>query len=168
MKERSDFELEPPTSLRDIIVDELHDSIDNDLRRGKPVQPIANEGIEDLLQKVYARIERQALEVYKSNEPWALKAWSYSTILKDTVASEATQTMVEELVSPVMEWQDQSFDPIAYYLKRLTRKSRRTKEAYMQTAARFVAREGRKKYYPDEDIEDFQTYAQTRYPNQNS
>ena len=67
MKERSDFELEAPTSLREIIVDELHDAIDEDLRAGREVKPITDESIDELMVKVYAKIESQALEVYKSN-----------------------------------------------------------------------------------------------------
>jgi len=164
-----DFELEPPVSLRNFIEDQMRDSLDYDLKRGKKVEPITDEVIDELMPRVFRWIEKQALEVFKTNEPWALKAWAFSNILKDTVSSEVNQTMVEELMSPVVEWQDkQPFDPIGYFLKRIKRKSRRTRESYMQTASRFVAREGRKRHYTNEDVEDFQTYAMSRYPNQNS
>jgi hypothetical protein len=164
VKDRQDFEVEQtkPSSIRDIVIGELASTTYKGKTIPKP------EDINTLLKRVYEHIERQALEVYKSNEPWALKAWAYSNLLKDTIADEANQQMVEELISPIMDWQDQGFDPIAHFQKRLTRKSQRTREAYMQTAARFVAREGRKKYYTDEDVEDYQAYAMQRYPNQNS
>lgn len=177
MKDLSDFELEQtrPTSIREIVLDEMASTTYKGKTNPKP------ESIDDLLQKIYAHIERQALEVFKSNEPWALKAWSYSNILKEAVVEEhnqllrqrviqeADQPMVEELISPIVDWQNaQPFDPIAHFLKRLKRKSKRTRYSYIQTVARFVAKEGRKKYYTDEDVEDFQTYMMERYPNQNS
>ena len=166
-----DFELEPPSSLRDFIEDQMRDSLDYDLKRGKKVEPITDEVIDELMPKVFQWIEKQALEVFKSNESWALKAWAYSTILKDTVASEVNQSMVEELMSPVVEWQNkQPFDPISYYRERLDveRKSSRTKECYLLTAARFVAKMGRKRHYTDKDIEEYQKLANKRYPNPDS
>lgn len=166
-----DFELEPPSSLRDFIEDQMRDSLDYDLKRGKKVKAITDEVIDELMPKLFRWIEKQALEVFKSNEPWALKAWAYSTILKDTVASEVNQSMVEELMSPVTEWQNkQPFDPISYYRERLDveRKSDRTKECYLLTAARFVAKMGRKRHYTDGDIEEYQKLANKRYPNPDS
>ncbi|MBA7603046.1 hypothetical protein ES703_10148 [subsurface metagenome] len=166
-----DFELEPPSSLRNFIEDQMRDSVDYDLKRGKKVEPITDEVIDDLMPRVYAWIEKQALEVYKTNEPWALKAWAFSNILKDTVSSEVTQTMAEELMSPVAEWQNkQPFNPIGYYRERLDteRKSDQTKRCYLAAAARFVAKMGRKRNYTDGDIEEYQKLVNKRYPHQGS
>lgn len=164
-----DFELEPPDTLRNFIEDQMRDSVDYDLQQGKKVKPITDEVIDELMPRVFQWIEKQALEVFKSNEPWALKSWAYSTILKDAV--EVNQTMVEELMSPVVEWQDkQPFDPIGYYRERLDieRKSYRTKECYLLTASRFVAKMGRKRHYTDKDIEEYQKLANKCYPNPDS
>ena len=166
-----DFELEPVASLRDFIEDQMRDSLDYDLKRGKKVKPITDEVIDELMPRVFQWVERQALEVFKSNEPWALKAWAFSTILKDTVSSEVNQPMVEELMSPVVEWQNkQDFDPIGYYRERLDteRKSAQTKRCYQAAAARFVAKMGRKRNYTDGDIEEYQKLVNKRYPHQGS
>ena len=166
----ADMQLDVPASLREIVVDELHQASYDDWRAGKETKPITDETIGELMVKVYQRIESEALEVFKSNEPWALKAWAYSTILKDAVASEASQSMVEELMSPVVEWQDkQPFNPIGYYvdkLENIERKTQRTVECYMLTAARFVAKAGRKRHYTDEDVEGYLSHISKRYPNQ--
>jgi len=163
---REDFKPDttPPRSIKDIVLEEISYQIVTD-KEGQEHHYPQDENINELLTRIYRHIEKEALAVYKTNEPWALKAWAYSTILKDTVASEATQAMVEELMSPVVEWQHQSFDPLGHFRKRLERKSRRTKEAYLQTAARFVLKEGKKALYLDKDIEDFQTHAMKRYQN---
>jgi integrase len=167
-----DWELEPPVSLREIVRDELIASNYDDFRRHKEVKPVTDEAVDQLMQLVYERIEKEALAVYHSNEPWALKAWAYSTILKDAIiADEVSQSMVENLVSPVVEWQDkQPFDPVKFYRERLAfeRKSERTIECYMLTAARFVARIGRKRHYTDEDVESYLQFANKHYKNQHS
>lgn len=159
---KQDFELELPTSLRDIVEQELTDSRYDDIDHGKRAGPVTEEEVDQLMGKVYERIEREALAVYRSNEPWALKAWAYSTILRDTVADQATQPMVEQLMSPVVEWQGQQpFDPIAYYRDRLKieHKSYKTKKGYMVTATRFVSRMGRKRHYTDDDVIEYLIWA---------
>lgn len=176
---REDLELEQaiPTSIREIVLNELYQDNANKKHEMYP-KP---ESIEDLLAKVYAHIERKALEVFNSKEPWALKAWAYSNILKEAVIEErnqllkqriiadADQPMVQELISPIIDWQQsQPFDPIAHFEKRIKRKSKKTKLTYMHTIAKFVAKEGRKRYYTDEDVEDFQAWAMEHYPNKNS
>lgn len=175
---REDLELEQaiPTSIREIVLNELYQDNANKKHEMYP-KP---ESIEDLLAKVYAHIERKALEVFNSKEPWALKAWAYSNILKEAVIEErnqllkqriiadADQPMVQELISPIIDWQQsQPFDPIAHFEKRIKRKSKKTKLTYMHTVAKFVAKEGRKRYYTDEDVEDFQAWAMEHYPNKN-
>jgi len=166
-----DFELEPTTSLRDFIEDQMRDSVDDDLKRGKKVEPITDEAVDGLMVRVFEKIESEALRIYKSNESWALRAYCLSTILKDTVASEATIPLADELMSPVTEWQNaQPFDPIGYYRERLDteRKSDQTKKCYLAAAARFVAKMGRKRNYTDGDIEEYQKLVNKRYPHQGS
>lgn len=159
MKDRSDFELELPTSLREIVEDEIS--------AGDTKPP--DEGIDELMQRVYARIESQALRIYKSNESWALRAYCLSTILKDTVADEATVPLADELMSSVVEWQNkQPFDPINYFQEQLTRKSPKTVKGYLITASRFVALIGRKRYYTDEDVKRYLKYADKIYDNNNT
>lgn len=163
VKTRADFtvDTEPPASLRDIIIEEIAYTEHN----GKSNNPLLVQSMDELMQQVCVHIEEQALQIYKSNEIWALKAWAYSNILKNTIASESTDSMVQELISPIVEFQQQSFDPLAHFRKRLERKSPRTKEAYLQCASKFVLKEGKKILYADEDIEDYQTYAMRRYKN---
>lgn len=168
MKTISDFEPDNtiPSSIREIVLGQLDYQLYDD---GKFHPILPDGGIDKLMEKVYERIEKEALAVYKSAEPWALRAWAYSTILKDTVASEATVPMVDELMSPLVEWQDkQPFNPVSYLRERLDfeRKSDRTKECYILTAARFVSKIGRKRHYTDEDIETYLAWANKHYPNQ--
>lgn len=168
---REDFELERPQSLRDILIDEIHATNYDDFEEGKPVKRLDDETIEELLTRIYEHIERQALAIYRTNEPWALKAWAYANILKDVVGSDETEGMVSELMSPVFDWQNkQEFDPISHFKAKMERerKSDRTKEAYMQTASRFVARIGRRGNYTDEEIEEYLTWAEKRYPKETS
>ena len=132
MKTAQDFQLEAPVSLRDIVRDEMIASNQEDFRRKKPIQPITDEGINELMKRVYEKIEREALAVYHSNEPWALRQWALGNILKDEVVNEAVAEIAHNLISPVIEWQEsQPFDPIAYFAKQLTRKAQTTKEGYM-------------------------------------
>ena len=119
MKTADDFKPYLPTSLKEIIVDELIDSNYEDWQQGKKVEPITDDAIEQLMQAVYAKIEKEALATYHSNEPWALKQWALSNILKDEVVNEATVNIAGELISPVIEWQDQSYNPVAKYKEKL-------------------------------------------------
>ena len=168
---REDLEIEPatrPTSIREIVLDELYS--DNAHKEGltypKP------ESIEDLLAKVYAHIERQALEVFKSNEPWALRRWALENILKEEVVSEATVDIADGLISPILDWQkEQPLDPIAYYNHRLTHTLRRKPEtirAYMVTASRFVGKFGRKRHYSDEEVMEYLDWAGEHFKNKQS
>ena len=152
MKIITDFEPDAslPKSIREIVEQEISYTTHN----GNTNNPLECDSMEELLKRVYAHIEQQALEVYRSNEPWALKAWAYSNILQGVIASEATEPMADALINPIVEFQNQSFNPLTHFRKRLERKSPRTKEAYMQCAARFVLKEGIKENYTDEDIEE--------------
>lgn len=158
---KSDFDLEPPRSLVEVIEHELQDT----------GTPISEELVGKLLERVCQRIEREALETYHSGEPWALKSWVYSHLLGDMVASESNDSVAAALIAPVTVWQDrQGFAPLKYYRQRLEteRKSPRTIEAYMLTASRFVAKCGRKAKYSDDDIESYLGAMSRQYPNQNT
>jgi len=166
MLTRDDFKPSLPDSLKELVVSQL---IPGD--KGTLQSALTEDGLEQLMKKVYEKIEAEALAVFKSNEVWALKAWAYSTILKDTIASEANQAMVEELMSPVVEWQNQQpFDSIGYFRELLEaeRKSDRTKECYILSAARFVGMIGRKRHYTNDDIMTYLKWASKHYQNQDS
>lgn len=167
-----DLELEPPSTLRNFIEDQMRDSLDYDLKRGKEVKPITDEVIDELMPKVFQWIEKQALEVYHSNEPWALRQWALSNILKEEVVNEVTVEVADNLLSPVTDWQEeQSLDPIAYYQHRLTytlRKSPATIRVYMVTAARFVGKFGRKRHYSDEEVIQYLDWAGEHFKEKQS
>ena len=171
MRERKvrpeDLKPELPTSIRDVILDEIHAENYDDFVAGKPVRRLDDQDeVEKLLHRIYEHIERQALDVYNSNEPWALKAWAYSNILEDVVASEETDTMVTELMSPLFEWQNQQFDPLAYYRDILEMEGlkRATKQAYLLTANRFVLMHGKKRQYTDTEVREYLMSARKRFP----
>jgi len=166
MKDRTQFELEIPQTLKEVILDEVYATTGEDFRRGKEVQPITD--VEALMQKVYAHIERQALEVYHSNEPWALRQWALSNILKEEVVNEASVEIASELISPVVEWQEQSFDPITHLKSEVQRLTMSTQKGYLLTASRFVALIGRKKYYTYEDVKQYLNYMAGRYKDKNT
>ena len=149
MKSREDFKPDLNFSLRDLIQDELlAESVDK-----KEAPTFTDESIEQLMKRIYEKVEREALATYHSAEPWALRSWALQNILKDEVVNEATAEIAHNLVSPVIEWQQsQPFDPLAYFAKQLTRKAQATKTGYMLTATRFVGLVGRKQHYTDEDI----------------
>lgn len=168
---REDFRFDLPTTLREVVEDELEDQRYDDFLHKKEVKPITPDSIDDLMQKIYQKIETEALATYHSNEPWALRQSALSNILKDEVVNETVNEMAHGLISPVIEWQSrQTFDPIDYLLKRLQveRKSNATVHGYKCTAARFVSRVGRKSHYSDEDIMSYLTWATEHFKNSNS
>ena len=150
MKTVADFTADPPGNLKEIVLGELWQEALQCQSEGRAVPELPDGGIDKLMDRVYERIERETLAVYKSNEPWALKAWAFSHILKDSVADEVTESIADELMSPVRDWQaHQPFDPVGYFRERLEfeRKTEKTIECYILTAARFVSKIGRKKQY---------------------
>jgi len=161
---------EPPNSLREIVVDGIADAAYGDWVQRKPIREFTEDRVEEGIRRLCEYIERQALAVYKSNEPWALKAWVYSNILQDVVASEDTDSLVEGLVSPVVDWQDRDFDPIGHFKETMEIEglSVRTKEAYLQTACRVVSKLGRKPRYSDDDLREYLKWARNRYPKNTS
>jgi hypothetical protein len=174
LKNLEDYKLTPPGSLREIVLQEIQDASYDDWEQGKPVRShdqITDNEIQVILQKVYAHIEKQALAIHKSSEPWALKAWALSNLLRDEVASETNLVIAENLITPVIEWQNsQSFDPISYYKEKLTmeRKKDSTIAAYMVTAARFVAMIGRKKEYSDDEVSEHLMWLNKKFPVQST
>jgi len=164
---RQDMELTQPRTLKELVIEELHSANCDNYQQGKPVERLDEESVKELLDRIYEHIEKQALEVYHTTAPWALKAWAYSNILKDVIASEDSDGMVSELMSPVFDWQaGQDFDPIAHLadILDIEGKSHRTREAYMQTATRFVVRSGKKRNYSDEEILEYLKWARKKYP----
>ena len=170
MKTREDFKLDttPPRSIRDIVLEEIsftsHD--------GKTDNPLLIQNIDELMQAVFARIEQQALQIYKSNEIWALRRWCLEHVLKDEIVNEAACKIADGIVSPIVDWQhDQTFDPIQYYRRRLTTTlglSEGTIRVYMQTAAKFIAMIGRKASYSDNDAMQYLDWAGGHFKSKSS
>jgi hypothetical protein len=155
-----DWQLEAPSSLKEIVRDELIATRHDDFERGKDIKPITDQTIDDLMTRVYAHIEQQALEVYHSNEPWALRQWALNNILKEELVNETTNEIAHALISPVIEWQSESYNPLARYKEKLIAdgKPEHSIGVLLVAVAKFVARKGRKKFYPDEDIIEHISY----------
>lgn len=168
MKTRDDFKLDLDFTLRDLIEDEL---LAESVEKKQPPQ-FTDESIEALMQAVYSKIERGALEAYKSNEPWALRRWALENILRGEIVSEATVEIANGLIAPVLGWQkEQDLDPIKFFRQRLTntlRLSEGTVRNYMRTAAKFVAMIGRKKSYTDDEVMQYLDWAGGHYKSKSS
>jgi hypothetical protein len=167
LKSRKDFELDttPPRSIRDIVLEQISYT-EYDGRTNNPLQV---QNMDELMQSVFRRIEQQALEVYHSNEIWALRKWCLEHILTDQIVDEAAVQIADGLINPVRDWQEQQdFDPIEYYKQQLVRKSEATKSTYLLTATRFVGIVGRKKHYTDEDIQKYISWIDKKYTDNNT
>ena len=158
-----DFELDttPPRSLRDLVIEQL----DYTQRHGKTM---AVESIDELLTRIYRHIEAEAIKRFKSNELWAIKAWTYENILQDSAAKEAAitdESLLDELVSPIVDWQKGEFDPIAHW-RRTLELSERTpgyiKEC-MRVAHKLVSKYGKKRSYSQEELMEFLGEEHDRY-----
>jgi len=171
-KVAQDMRLDPPNSLRQIVLDELNSANYADFIRGKPIEPVTDKTIEPLMEKVFAHIERRALEIYKSNDVWALRRYALENILGEEIASEATVGMADILMAPVMSWQnEQPLDPLAYYKHRLTytlRKRPETIRVYMLVAGRFVGKFGRKTHYSDDEVLQYLDWAGEHFKEKQS
>jgi len=169
--ERKDFEpTNEPLSLKELVREEVF-GYQQQGKDGSWYPKLPDESLDDIMKRVYEKIEREALATYHSNAPWALRQWALSNILKEQVVDEATNEIAHGLISPVIEWQDsQPFDPIKHLIERLEteRKSKLTIGSYRLTAARFVAKCGRKRYYTDEDILSYLKSASKHFKNQNT
>jgi len=165
MKTRDDFKLDLDFTLRDLVEDEL---LAEAADKKQPPQ-FNDASIDHLMQQIYAKVECEALATYHSNEPWALRQWCLTHILKDEVVNEATVKIADGIISDVYEWQEeQEFDPIKYYSQQLARKSEATKRVYLLTATRFVGIVGRKKHYTDEDILKYIRWLDKHYDDNSS
>jgi hypothetical protein len=151
MKTRDDFKPDLDFNLKDWVQDALlAESVD----KREPPQ-FTDESIDQLMKQVYEKIEREALTTYHSNEPWALRQWALGNIMRDEIANEASNEIAHNLISPVLEWQQQQpFDPISKFHEKLVAdgKSKHSIKEYMVSVAKFAARKGRKRTYPREDI----------------
>ena len=170
MKSRQDFkpDMTPPRSIEELVKESLSSQT---TKTGEPY-PVSDTSLDDLLQAIYAKIEREALATYHSSESWALRQWALTHILEDEVVDEATVEIADGLLSPVVDWQnEQPFNPIAYYKHRLVhtlRKKPDTVRAYMVTAARFVGKFGRKKHYSDDEVLEYLDWAGEHFKTKQS
>jgi integrase len=168
VKSREDFtpDLTPPNSIRELIEMELHVQTTTDKQGEKHFLPNTDGDLDDLMKRVFARIEQKALEVYKSAEPWALRAWALANLLQDEVVADETIQIADNLVAPVKDWQDkEEFDPLTFYRKRLNTLGLKpnTIKLYMCTAARVVGKFGRKRFYNDEELAEYQDWAAAHF-----
>lgn len=161
-----DFQLTYPTTLREFVLDEIQEIDARRMQKGKPVEPTTEDDIADLMKSLFAYIEKQALEVHRSNEPWALKQWAYENILKET-ASEALDPTVSSLIEPIRDWQKKEFDPIANFKLKLKVQGRKpgTISEYMRVANLLVAKYGRKKKYTESELLEFLAFLRDKYPD---
>jgi len=163
MKTRQDFELDqsPPRSFRELVIEQL----DYHQRDGKTV-PVEN--VNELLNRIYKHIESEAIKRFKSNALWAIKAWTYENILQDATAREAAitdETLLDELVSPIRDWQKGEFDPILNFRRtlELSERTRGTVKEYMRLAHKLVGKYGKKRTYSQEELLEFLHDEHTRY-----
>jgi integrase len=166
MKTREDFQLDttPPRSIRDIILEQISFTEYN----GKTNNPLANEGVNELLTRIYRHIEAEAIKQFKSNSLWAIKAWSYENILQDTTAKEAAmidENLLNELVSPIVDWQKGEFDPIANFKRKLKLSERSAgyiKEA-LRVPTKLAGKYGKKRSYSEQELLEFMAEEHDKY-----
>ncbi len=167
-KTRKDYELEMPRSIKDMLVDEFHSTNYEDWEKTGRAEKISDKIINELMDRVFSRIEHEALKQYKSNEFWAVKAWCYEHILKDATAKEvaaADDTLLDELMQPMQEWQRGEFDPLLNFRRKLQFSGR--KEVYinevLRVAVMLVSKYGKKKRYTEIELLEFLDYLKKRY-----
>jgi integrase len=151
----------PPRSLRELVIEQL----DYTQRDGKTV-PVAS--IDELLKRIYKHIEAEAIKAFKSNQLWAIKAWTYEHILEDSTAKQAAitdESLLDELVSPICAWQKGEFDPILNFRRtlELSERTRGTIKEYMRVAHKLVGKYGKKRTYSQEELLEFLHDEHTRY-----
>jgi len=168
VKDRQQFEVEQtrPVTIEEIVRNELYSDNANKKHETYP-RP---ESVEDLLQRIYQRIEEGALKTFRSNELWAIRAWTYEHILTDAASKEACLTddkMLDELVSPVEEWQAQHFDPLLNFKRKLELSGRKlgTIKEYMRVSTDLVTKYGKKTRYSEAELLEFLAYLRKRYPD---
>jgi integrase len=164
-KTHADFEGEAPSSLKEFLIDEL-DYINWDRAiQGKPIEHYDNVAIADLMQKLFEHIEKESLRLYHSNQPWAIKEWIVQNVLRKSVTSKDSLKVAEGLVSPVIEWQKDFFDPIQNFRLKLemSGKKRDYIREVLCVANWFVADYGRKRRYTENEILQFLRKLSLRY-----
>ena len=164
---KKEFEADrsPPSSIREYVEDIVWSCA---LSPGSDKVLEPGQSIDDLLKQVYRHIEAQALRQFKSNELWAIRAWTYENILQDSVAKAAAtadDALLDQLISPIAEWQKTEFDPLEDFRRRLLFSGR--KDAYvrecLRPAAWFVGKYGKKQRYTQTEILEFLDYLDKRY-----
>ena len=163
---REDLRLDdtPPRSIKDIVLEQISYTSYN----GKTDNPLAVESVNELLNRIYRHIEQEAIRCFKSNELWAIKAWTYENILQDSTAKEAALTddgLLDELVSPIGEWQKTEFDPITNFRQKLELSDRSAgyiKEC-MRVVHKLVSKYGKKKSYNEVELMEFLGEEHKRY-----
>lgn len=154
----------PPRSIADIVLEQLSYAESN----GKIQSQLAEDGVNELLHRIYQHIEAEAIKRFKSNQLWAIKAWAYENILQDSVAKEAAvadEALLEELVSPIADWQKGEFDPIENFRQTLTLSERAPgyiKEC-MRIAHKLVGKYGKKRSYSQAELLEFLNEEHGRY-----
>jgi len=168
VKDRTQFQV---GGLRDIILDELAT-----LDTKRPVTEVMDAveiehkpdvDIDRLMERIFQRIEKGALEVFRSNEGWALKSWAYSHILQDEIRSATVydDTLLQGLVSPIEEWQKEHFDPLLNFKRKLTLSGK--KDGYirecMRVAVWLVTKYGKKQRYSEGELLEFLDWLDKKY-----
>lgn len=164
---RRDFEVDnsPPSSIREYVEDIVWSCA---LSPGSDKALEPGQSIDDLLKQVYRHIETEALKKFKSNELWAIRAWTYENILQDSVAKAAATTdsnLLDELISPIADWQKQEFDPISNLRRKLTVSGRTPgyiKEC-LRVATKLVSKYGKNQTYTEQQLLEFMEEEQRRY-----
>ncbi len=164
-KTHQDFDVETPSTLRQFLVEELSTNNQERVRRNLPIEHYNDEDINQLMPKVFAHIESKALELYKSNEPWAIREYIVQHILREPVASEDNIRVAGEISKPVERWQSDTFDPLQQMRLKLevSRKSRGYIRELMRPAKWFVSDAGRKRRYTENEILQFVRKLANRY-----
>jgi site-specific recombinase XerD len=151
---KEDFEpTDEQMSLRDMVREEVF-GYSQEGKDGQWYPRLPDESLDDIMKRVYNRIEKEALEVYHSNEAWALRQWILNHILKEEVGNEINTQIADELLDPVFQWQSQSYDPVSKYKQKLIAdgKPAHSITTCMKPISKFVARKGRKANYSDDEI----------------
>ena len=164
MKTRQDFapDMTPPRSIEELVKESLSSQTTT------AGEPYPNLDIGELMKRVFSHIETEALKAYKSNQLWAIRAWTYENILIDATAKAAAvadENLLDELVKPVEDWRNQNFDPLRnlrYKLELAGRKEGYIKEC-MRPAIKLVCRYGKKAHYSEAELIDFMHSEQQHY-----
>jgi len=164
VKDRQQFEVETaiPSSIEEIVKSELYTDNANREHKVNP-QP---EDVNELLKKVYSHIEAEAIKKYKSNQLWAVKAWCYENVFKESVeACLDDETLLDEMVKPIGEWQHEDFNPLTHVRNQLENMGR--KESYIRgiigLASILVTKHGNKERFTQRELTSFVNYLKERY-----